>query len=1189
MNVMNDRQTPILVGLVTAAVFLLRSPSLPTAPQLAGSEAASRSPGARGAQAAAASKALARSVAAAQKLRASRREYARLYRGFLGIEPPQPQPPPQSQGQGEIGTMRVRGRVAAQPVTFDVSTRPREVPVGDRDLFEIAKQADTAGYKLEFMIALVSDPIDSRLAADFDLSMSALDLALAQSGYELDRQWLPWVEPESADDKGFRETAGMMLFRHDSEGQQEKTSRLLAVFLVGESPKLGIHQQAFQRSVDFILDLRAQAETVSAAPRRKGARPSAPTPRHGTARSKTDPWLEIPVLGPSFSGSIDSLRSAIASARPRSCFWIVSGSASAPGLEERLASHGVRERVRISRTVVADDVLAAEGLRFLQDRLGWDLERVALLVESDTAFGSYFSAPHPRGPAGSRADEPPLLAKVTKLHFPSGLFALRNAWEENAGSTPPASATAGHPQQPATPRTSLEVSLADQRMPVDVVPELSPLAARLDDMAMADLLRRINRDGFSYIGILATDIKDQLFLAEQIRRWAPSVVLFVIDNNLLYVHPQYNATMFGTLTISSFPLLPERSQSAISVPAGTIIQEGRMRRQFASERQQGTYLATLNLVNHAVAHPSVWISASGHYAMWPLASLHAPESGAELWWPRKTIRLGPSPERGTKAGELVPDPPLTIDPNLAQGGPPARADLKVPLILLLLCLAGYMLRRKAVHWQDALASPTFSTRTRLLISAGAALLCLAGAFVVGLWIAGLLAGLASVEGITHWWPWLVFASLVFLEGYLVLAFLATRRVYRRSGWALAALAIAGLPLLASWTWLVFDLWRPDAGGLFYLRARAFAGGLSPLVSLAWIAAAVGIWLAVEIKRQLLLKRHDARWPLGTWSEPALAGCAAETAEVARLLRGTFPWSGRHCLAVLALVVPPLISLWARIQPIGESRCYGQLFIVFAAGAQVLALTAFIRFFAVWHRLRRVLRRIELTDLLGTLKTVAKDIGWKPTRFAWYAPSFSSLQHSAARLEGLFAPDGEPGPTQLLEDTFAAASAGDHRAELRYRERLNERFVIAPALLGMYRGVPEVDAFHAVRLIAYLRNIFNQLRYSVMAAMGCSLAVIAGVATYAFEPKEFATLVLWAELAAASAATLAVFVQMDRDATLSAIAGTDAGQISMGWPFWSNVLTYGALPLLGLLASQFPSTGRLFSSLLEPLTRILGTG
>lgn len=125
----------------------------------------------------------------------------------------------------------------------------------------------------------------------------------------------------------------------------------------------------------------------------------------------------------------------------------------------------------------------------------------------------------------------------------------------------------------------------------------------------------------------------------------------------------------------------------------------------------------------------------------------------------------------------------------------------------------------------------------------------------------------------------------------------------------------------------------------------------------------------------------------------------------------------------------------------------------------------------------------------------------------------------------------------------------------------------------------------MRLVAYLRQVFMQLRYSLMGAMVSGLPVVLAAATYGFQPKRFTMLVLWGTLGLASAVALAVFVQMDRDATLSAIAGTPAGQITYDWSFLSNALTYGIVPLLGLAASQFPSIGRLFSSLLDPLARI----
>src|SRR6202043_2344967 len=90
--------------------------------------------------------------------------------------------------------------------------RPR-ARIEDSDLGEIAQRARDCHYEpLEFMIALVSDPIDSGLVSDFDLTMNALQRAMADAGYRHDRQWLPWVEPESAEAKTYREMAGWRLF-----------------------------------------------------------------------------------------------------------------------------------------------------------------------------------------------------------------------------------------------------------------------------------------------------------------------------------------------------------------------------------------------------------------------------------------------------------------------------------------------------------------------------------------------------------------------------------------------------------------------------------------------------------------------------------------------------------------------------------------------------------------------------------------------------------------------------------------------------------------------------------------------------------------------------------------------------------------------------------------------------------------
>ena len=1235
---MNERRTPFLVGLAAAAAFLVHSPTppppetpAPGKPTLqalaadarifaadAGSPA-SRQQRHRGRKdtataTAAAADAAATAAAAAQRLQPSRREYARLYRDLLGIEAPPPAAP-------AFAAARIRGRLAAEPLSVAISAQPQERPVDDRDLAAIATAARQSSYRLEFMIALAADPIDSGLASDFDLTMSSLQLGLAESGYRFDRQWLPWVEPDAADEKKYRETAGIMLFRREGHGHRRPgkhppqpdppaptppAHQLLAVFVVGETLKLGVQKPAFERAVDFILDLHAQdaalrsrapagdaapeaAAAALAGPARGPARLGAPPP-DGAARC-----LEIPVLGPSYSGSVASLRLALASVRRRTCFRIVSGSASAPGLEKRMeaplpGAAAAAVTVQFSRTVVPDDVLEEKGLGFLEDQLGWDLNRAALLVERDTAYGSYFSdlPPDPSAP-------PRRLSRITKLTFPSGLFALRNAWEASASFAPPAQAVASNPAAFATPKTSLDVSLADQRTPIDVVPELSPLTARIYDMAIADLLREIAAEGFSYVGILATDVKDQLFLAEQIRRWAPNVILFVIDNNLLYVHPQYSTAMFGTLTISSFPLATEGGRPAMS-PATL---EPRVRRQFASERQEGTFLAVRNLVRHAPFPRTVWIAASGNYAMWPLAALDARDGPP--FWPVSPEALGPlskAPASAVAAPEpLGPSRPETRTtsqpemPRLAE-----RADLKLAILMFVLCLVSYLLRREAFDWSKLQA------HTRLQMTAALALLCLAGTFIVCLWTAKVLSRISDSETLSGS-GWLLPGALGLGYGYLAWSFIRADRLFDWPKRAFAALALAGLPLLLAVTWATFKLWRVDADGLFYQRAIAFSGGVSPLTSLAWFAEAAFFWLVVELKRQVLRERHKADWPLARYDDPALASCYEKAGKIGRLLRTALPRDQPAWLAVAVIIAPAFAFLWSRVQPIGESRLFGRVFLLLGTGLSALSAVAFVRFLRAWRHLSGLLHRVELTDLLAALEEVAPEVGWKPTHFTWYVPSFTVLQRSVERLQrlvdrttipelqglrALVEPAGQPTLRQLLEDTFTEVHKERLSQEIAIRNELNRRFRAACNSLGALRSLPAVREFYAIRLIAYLRHVFNQLRYSVMGAMGCGLSLIVGTASLAFQPKGYTSLVLWTMLAVASAATLVVFVQMDRDTTLSAIASTDAGKVTYNWSFVSKILIY-VLPVLGLIASQFPSVGRVFNSLFDPLVRVLGSG
>ena len=60
--------------------------------------------------------------------------------------------------------------------------------------------------------------------------------------------------------------------------------------------------------------------------------------------------------------------------------------------------------------------------------------------------------------------------------------------------------------------------------------------------------------------------------------------------------------------------------------------------------------------------------------------------------------------------------------------------------------------------------------------------------------------------------------------------------------------------------------------------------------------------------------------------------------------------------------------------------------------------------------------------------------------------------------------------------------------------------------------------------------------------------------------------------------------IERDAILSRITGTQAGQLN--YDFYIKIAGYGALPVIGLLASQFPSISKFLYSWVTPALEAL---
>src|SRR5262249_23084893 len=90
--------------------------------------------------------------------------------------------------------------------------------------------------------------------------------------------------------------------------------------------------------------------------------------------------------------------------------------------------------------------------------------------------------------------------------------------------------------------------------PADQLPALRPqLTSPVVEATMSNLLDNIRHEGISAVGIIATDSRDVLFLAREVKKSAPDVQLFFAGNYLLYLHPDYIAYTRGALVASRYP------------------------------------------------------------------------------------------------------------------------------------------------------------------------------------------------------------------------------------------------------------------------------------------------------------------------------------------------------------------------------------------------------------------------------------------------------------------------------------------------------------------------------------------------------------------------------------------------------------------------------------------------------------
>lgn len=422
--------------------------------------------------------------------------------------------------------------------TFAAFDRTRTYRITLNKRRAVVVDPETRATPFDWAIAIVPDPQNSNMKLDFDRGVEMIQLAARNAGYQFERFWLPWRDDAEtkqtryvihpghqgettigeASDKDIEKMPGLLLFR--GEG-----AKPLAVFLVSESPTAAIAGDQFRAAVRLG---RAVASLGGAKP--------------GNA---------LRIIGPGFSGSLEPLAVLINSEKPEPKDVTVR-----TWTMDRNAQNQFYKDSKVKPSLVSMEVDSWTALNAFAAyaRNTWrDKTPLMILTEEGTVFGNVLNdkaSQDKHSPAKPSTGSAPLFWTIP---FPRNLSQLRNATEKQEHLP----GFADDWRKNNIPRTGLLMSLR-QEMPAKFeVPVFSkdqmPLSEESVLFTIGDILKT---NTIHYVGIVATDPLDTLFLARYLRSACPNIRIFTLAPDLLFEHGSDSSDYSGIIGVSAFPLFP---------------------------------------------------------------------------------------------------------------------------------------------------------------------------------------------------------------------------------------------------------------------------------------------------------------------------------------------------------------------------------------------------------------------------------------------------------------------------------------------------------------------------------------------------------------------------------------------------------------------------------------------------------
>lgn len=490
-------------------------------------------------------------------------------------------------------------------------------------------QLDVAAGRIVVRAAVVgvADPLETHLGRAFDIQLSSLIRAYHARNYVLDGFALTWDpartghegedaegSPAAGDTAGEqRKWPSVLVFRDDLWRKpgwgldgNDAGAEYFVLFLVGESPTFGLQPKAFDLAARCATALNGVVTT------RTGGQLDMDCPVLFKNGSWTERDAVLEVVGPSFSGSMQSLAltlgrlyQAAQKDNPGSKLTVHVTSPSASVVSNLRVTDWARALASVAGEIRYQMLAASleEQLNELCVRAE-DLAprgNIVILAEEST-FGGGVNAILEDAKDGSIVAN--CARRIRVAQFTQNVAAIRAEH-----SRLDRQASEGYRRLLKSSNKLLELDLSGIDVSADRPPAYHhELSSRSDELMLYgtfDALR-VWVDP-AIVAIVATDVRDRLFLLNEVRKLLPAALPVLLEMDFLTAHPDYRKISRGSVVIPNGETLVKlRRRTPGDLPSVTYCvgrELGIDYYAFPSDYSANMFRAALELIEPGVGNP----------------------------------------------------------------------------------------------------------------------------------------------------------------------------------------------------------------------------------------------------------------------------------------------------------------------------------------------------------------------------------------------------------------------------------------------------------------------------------------------------------------------------------------------------------------------------------------------------------